>query len=68
VRSQSGFFNEEPLGLLATTLQRLARAVGPAHALIGSNAAGTRGGAVLPLVQLLCLPRQNSRLPENGLL
>lgn len=62
VRWQSGFFNDEPLGLFAPTLQRLAQTDNTVYVLIGSNAPGTQCGDVLRLVQLLGLPRQGARL------
>jgi hypothetical protein len=62
VRWQTGFFNDEPLGLFAQTFQRLAQAAGRVHALIGSNPPGTQHAPVAQLVQLLGLPRANVRL------
>jgi hypothetical protein len=62
VRWQSGFFNEQPLGLFASTFQRLEAARGLVHVLIGSNPPGTQRGAVAALVQVLGLPRPNARL------
>jgi hypothetical protein len=62
VRWQSGFFNEEPLGLFAPTLSRLAKSKRTVHVLIGSNAPGTQRDDVIQLVQLVGLPRQGAQV------
>jgi hypothetical protein len=62
VRWQTGFFNEEPLGLFAPTLRRLATTGGHVSALIGSNPPGTQRDDVLQLVRLMGVPRANARI------
>jgi hypothetical protein len=62
IRWQSGFFNAEPLGLFAETFARFAAEGGLVHTLIGSNPPGTQHEAVLQLVRVLGLPRDNVRL------
>jgi hypothetical protein len=62
LRWQSGFFSEDGLPPFVPTLQRLAAANLPVHALIGSNEGDTLQAHVARLVGFLGLPRTAAQL------
>lgn len=62
LRSQSGFFTAEPLGLFLTTLDRLRVDDKPTRLVLGSNDPGTLGSDVRVLADLMGLPRENGEL------
>ena len=61
-RWQSGFFSAGSLGLLQSSLQRMANERQPVHALIGSNQQSTSRRDVERLVAVLGIPRDNALL------
>lgn len=62
LRLQTGFFGIEGIALLLPVLDHLRNVDGIARCLIGSNDAGTGGGDVRELADVLGLPRSAARL------